>query len=123
MTGEDEIYPEEIRYDRASRTLVVLFSDTVEREYTAEYLRVESPSAEVKGHSASQRQWIGGKKDVGITGIEPVGNYAIRILFDDGHDTGIFSWDYLLELDRERDRLWSTYLEKIAERGLTREGR
>ena len=115
-------WPEEIHYDSARRTLSVRFDDGETREYPAEYLRVESPSAELKGHSPGQRQWIGGKKPVGISNIEPVGNYAIRITFDDGHDTGIFSWAYLLELDRDREEIWQRYLDEIAKRGLTREG-
>ena len=76
----------------------------------AEYLRVESPSAEVRGHGAGQKQIITGKEDVKIDRLEPVGNYAVRIIFDDGHDTGLYSWDYLYKLGRERKAIWGAYL-------------
>jgi DUF971 family protein len=111
--------PTEIRLDRAARVLRVTFED---REFAlpAEYLRVESPSAEVQGHGPGQRTILGGKGNVGIGAIEPVGHYAVRLIFDDGHDTGIFSWDYLHELGVEQDRRWSAYLAALAERGLSR---
>ena len=84
----------------------------------AEYLRVESPSAEVQGHGAGQKQIVTGKEAVTIEALEPVGNYAVRIRFDDGHDTGLFSWDYLHELGREHGKKWAIYVE-AAKRGRT----
>ena len=113
--------PTEIRYDRASRTLRVAFPDGTAFALAAEYLRVESPSAEVQGHGPDQRKTIPGRRHVGITGIEPVGNYAVRLVFDDLHDSGIFSWDYLAELGREHDRRWPAYLKALADKGLTRD--
>ncbi len=111
----------EIRLDRAECRLRVTFADGTSYGYPAEYLRVESPSAEVQGHGPAERRIIGGKSRVGIAGLEPVGNYAIRILFDDGHDTGIFSWDYLARLGREQPHRWAAYLAALTERGLTRD--
>ena len=86
----------------------------------AEYLRVESPSAEVQGHAAGQKQIVPGKHAVTITGLEPVGNYALRILFDDGHDSGLYTWSYLHELGREQDRKWAEYLRNLRTRKLER---
>ena len=110
-----------IRLNKADRTLQVEFDDGSTFLLPAEYLRVESPSAEVQGHAADQKRIVPGKRSVAITGIEPVGNYAIRILFDDLHDTGIFSWAYLHELGREQDRRWQAYLTALGERGLSRD--
>ncbi len=90
--------PTEIRLDRATRVLHVSFDDGTEYALPAEYLRVESPSAEVQGHHPGQKQTVAGRRQVGIIGIEPVGHYAVRLVFDDLHDTGIFSWDYLAML-------------------------
>ncbi len=111
----------EIRLNKAERLLNVAFDDGTRFALPAEYLRVESPSAEVQGHSPDQRRIVGGKRNVAIIGVEPVGNYAVRLLFDDLHDTGIYSWDYLQELGREQNNRWSAYLAALAERGLTRE--
>ncbi|MDH3582151.1 MAG: gamma-butyrobetaine hydroxylase-like domain-containing protein, partial [Hyphomicrobiales bacterium] len=83
--------------------------------------RVNSPSAEVQGHSPDQRKTVGGKKKVLIKTLEPVGNYAVRILFDDGHDTGLYSWSYLAELGAEHEQRWSGYLEELAQKGLSRD--
>ncbi len=113
--------PEEIRLNRAERRLVVQFDDANRFSLAAEYLRVESPSAEVQGHAPDQRQTVSRKRLVGITAIEPVGNYAVRLLFDDGHDTGIFSWDYLHELGREQETRWQGYLDRLAAKGLSRD--
>jgi DUF971 family protein len=113
--------PREIRLRRAEKRLEVDFEDGARFSYPAEYLRVESPSAEVQGHGPGQRKLINGRRHVGIMSIEPVGNYAIRILFDDLHDTGIFSWAYLHELGREQDRRWQAYLTALGERGLSRD--
>ncbi len=111
--------PLEIRLNRSERKLEVSFDNGTQFSYPAEYLRVESPSAEVQGHG-QRRVVLGGKRDVGITTIEPVGNYAIRIVFNDGHDTGIFSWDVLETLAREREARWQTYLNELSARGLSR---
>ncbi|MBX5453608.1 MAG: DUF971 domain-containing protein [Acidobacteriia bacterium] len=111
----------EIRLNRAERILEIAFDDGARFRLPAEYLRVESPSAEVQGHAPSERQWFGGKRDVAIVGLEPVGNYAVRILFDDGHDTGIYSFEYLYRLGREQKERWQTYLDALAARGLKRE--
>ncbi len=113
--------PTEIRLNRAARQLEIAFDDGTRFVLPAEYLRVESPSAEVQGHSPEQRQIVSGKRMVGIAGLEPVGNYAIRLTFDDGHDTGIFSWAYLRELGRERQERWAAYLAALTARGLRRE--
>ncbi len=112
---------EELRLVRAERTLHVTFADGARFALPAEYLRVESPSAEVQGHSPAQKTVVPGKARVGIDRLEPVGNYAVRIVFDDGHDTGIFSWTYLRELGEQRDARWSAYLVALAARGLGRE--
>jgi DUF971 family protein len=108
--GKARPWPVELRLDKARRILNVAY-DTGERfALPSEYLRVESPSAEVQGHGPGQKQLVLGKEAVAITAIEPVGNYAVRIVFDDGHDTGLFSWDYLHELGREQMSRWQAYL-------------
>lgn len=112
--------PTEIRLDRAVRILHVTFDDGARFSFPAEYLRVESPSAEVQGHGPDQRVYFGGKKTISIGAVEPVGHYAVRLVFDDGHDTGIFSWDYLYELGTEQDRRWAAYLAALSARGLSR---
>ena len=116
-----DIWPSEIRLDPAKTTLTVAFENGDLFQLPAEYLRIESPSAEVQGHSPSQKQIVPGKRQVGIIAIEPVGNYAVRLVFDDTHDTGIYSWAYLHELGREQDQRWSAYLAALATRGLSRE--
>ena len=88
---------------------------------SAEVLRVMSPSAEVQGHSASQRVTVAKKRKVRISDLKPVGNYAVRIVFDDGHDTGLFTWSYLQTLDREREPRWAEYLSSLAQKGLSRD--
>lgn len=120
--GHDtERWPVEIRLKQAERALEVDFDDGSSFRYPAELLRVESPSAEVQGHMPSQKQLVSGRRHVGIIGLEPVGNYAIRIKFDDLHDTGIYSWRYLYNLGRDKHRLWQEYLDALAERGLSRD--
>ena len=111
----------EVRYISADKRLEVDFEDGQTFTYPAEYLRVESPSAEVQGHGPGQKQIVAGRRHVGIMEIEPVGNYAIRIRFDDLHDTGIFSWDYLYELGEDQEDKWATYLAEVERRGLSRE--
>ncbi len=112
--------PTEIRLDRGARHLIVSFDDGGRFELPLEYLRVESPSAEVQGHGPGEKRVVPGKRDVGVDRVEPVGNYAVLLVFDDGHDTGIFSWDYLHELGREQPTRWQAYLDAIAARGLSR---
>jgi DUF971 family protein len=112
--------PTEIRLDRAARMLHVTFDDGTQFALPAEYLRVESPSAEVQGHSPDQKTILGGKQHIGIGAVEPVGHYAVRLIFDDGHDTGIFSWDYLYELGAGQDGRWAAYLAALSARGLSR---
>ena len=113
-------WPVELRLDPARTTLTVVFDTGEQFALAAEYLRVESPSAEVQGHSAAQKQTIGGKRHVKIKGLEPVGNYAVRILFDDGHDTGLFSWDYLRELGLQHDEKWAAYTRALRVQKLER---
>jgi len=114
-------WPTEIKLRKAEKTLEVAFDDDRRFAYPAELLRVESPSAEVQGHGASQKQIVAGRRHVGIMAVEPVGNYAIRIRFDDMHDTGIFSWQYLRELGENQERIWGEYLANLEARGLSRE--
>ena len=90
-------------------------------ELAAEYLRVESPSAEVQGHGPLERHFVPGKRCVKISALEPVGHYAVRIVFDDGHDSGLYTWSYLLELGREHEAKWAAYLEGLAVQGLQRD--
>ena len=113
-------WPTELRLKRAERRLDITYDDGSSFALPAEYLRVESPSAEVQGHGAGQKQTVAGKADVGIARIEQVGNYAVRLVFDDGHDTGIYSWTYLHQLGREQASRWARYLEDLAKAGLTR---
>jgi DUF971 family protein len=110
----------EIRLKRTERVLEVAFDDGSRFDLPAEYLRVESPSAEVQGHAPDQKQIVSGRRDVGIIAVEPVGRYAVRLRFDDGHDTGIYTWDHLHALGAEHDRRWPSYLREVAERGLRR---
>ncbi|HZH28895.1 MAG TPA: DUF971 domain-containing protein [Azospirillaceae bacterium] len=114
-------WPVEIRLKAAERRLEVAFDDGRTFRLLAELLRVESPSAEVQGHGGKQKRIVAGKRDVGIRGVEPVGSYAVRLLFDDGHDTGIFTWSYLYELGERQDEIWQRYLDALAERGLSRD--
>ncbi len=114
--------PAEIRVRRASRTLEVDFDDGLHAVLAAEYLRVESPSAEVQGHGPNERRIVAGKAMVGIAAVEPIGHYAVRIRFDDGHDSGIFTWAYLYQLAREHPERWQAYLEALAVKGLSRDG-
>ena len=114
-------WPTEIRLGRDRRTLSVSFDDGIQHTLPAEMLRVMSPSAEVQGHSAEQRVTVPGKRLVNITAVDPVGNYAVRLTFDDGHNTGIFTWSYLRRLGDERERLWRQYLDELKGKGLSRD--
>ena len=113
--------PKELRVSKDRRLLTVTFADHAPFELPAEMLRVLSPSAEVQGHSPEQRVTVPGKRNVAISRIETVGNYAVRITFDDIHDTGIFTWTYLHTLGHEKDERWSAYLAELAEKGLSRD--
>jgi len=112
--------PTSINLKTKSRMLVIRYDDGSEFELGCEYLRVHSPSAEVKGHGPGQEILQTGKENVSITGIEPVGNYAVRLVFDDGHNSGIYTWDYLYQLGKFRDRKWREYLEALAQAGYER---
>ncbi|HMK67172.1 MAG TPA: DUF971 domain-containing protein [Stellaceae bacterium] len=114
-------WPTEIRLKQAEKLLEITFDDGAAFRFPAEYLRVESPSAEVQGHGPGQKQLVAGRARVGIIGVEPVGNYAIRIVFDDLHDTGIYSWTYLHQLGREQERRWKEYIAALETHGLSRE--
>lgn len=111
----------DIRYSKADKVLRVAFDDGTSVALPAEYMRVESPSAEVQGHGPNQRKTIPGRRHVGIMEVEPVGNYAIRVLFDDLHDTGLFTWEYLAELGATYERRWAAYQEALAAQGLSRD--
>jgi DUF971 family protein len=113
-------WPTELRLGKDKRVLTVSFDDNQSYALPAELLRVLSPSAEVQGHSEAQRVTVAGKKNVRIVRIEPVGNYAARIVFDDGHDTGLFVWDYLRELGENQETRWQAYLADLADKKLTR---
>jgi DUF971 family protein len=114
-------WPVELRLKKAEKLLEVAFDDGTRFRLPAEYLRVESPSAEVQGHGPGQKTLVAGRAHVGIIGLEPVGNYAVRITFDDLHDTGIYSWAYLYELGVEYQKRWRAYLDGLAASGLSRE--
>lgn len=116
-----ERWPTEIRLLGDKRMLRVAFEDGGRFDLPAEYLRVSSPSAEVQGHSPAERKIIGGKREVAILAVEPIGNYAVKLRFDDMHDTGIFGWGYLYDLGREYRTRWKNYLAELDERGLSRD--
>ena len=113
--------PTEIKLHQASRRLEVSFSDGRNFSFTCEFLRVHSPSAEVRGHGPGQETLQTGKKDVAIEAIEPVGSYAVQPRFSDGHDSGIYSWDYLYHLGKNQESLWTSYLTRLSKAGKSRE--
>jgi DUF971 family protein len=115
-----EPWPTELRLDKDKRVLVVSFDDGQSFALPAELLRVLSPSAEVQGHSPEQRVTVGGKRNVGIAQLEPVGNYAVRIVVTDGHDTGLYVWEYLRQLGEEKEQRWQEYLKDLAAKRLSR---
>jgi len=119
--GSGAPWPTEIRLGRNRTVLTVAFDNGESFELPAEHLRVRSPSAEVQGHSPDERKTVAGKKKVAILEVHPIGNYAVRLVFDDMHSTGIYSWDYLLELGRNRRGNWQDYLDELAAKGLSRE--
>jgi DUF971 family protein len=114
-------WPTELRLGKDKKSLAVAFENGERFELAAEYLRVKSPSAEVQGHSPDERKTVPGKRNVMILEVIPVGNYAVRLVFDDMHSTGIFSWDYLLELGRNRDAYWQDYVDELAVKGMSRD--
>jgi len=114
-------WPTELRLKRDERRLEVDFDDGAKFSLPAEFLRVESPSAEVRGHGGEEKKIVPGKRSVGIEAVEPTGHYALRILFDDGHDTGIYTWDYLYELGLGQDEIFGKYLKALEARGLSRD--
>lgn len=116
----DSPRPTDIRLHQASRKLEITFDDNTHCMMSCEFLRVYSPSAEVRGHGPGQETLQTGKEDVDITGIEPVGNYAVRLIFSDGHNTGLYSWDYLYELAHNYEALWVDYLGRLAAAGIQR---
>jgi len=116
-------WPTELRLHKSRKALTVAFDDGESFDFTAEYLRVKSPSAEVQGHSAAERKTVAGKRDVAILELHPVGNYAVRLVFDDLHSTGIYSWDYLHELGRHHANYWQEYLDELGVKGQKREAR
>jgi DUF971 family protein len=116
-----EHWPTELRLKTAEKLLEIDYDNGARFRLPAEYLRVESPSAEVQGHGPGQKQLVAGRAHVGILRLEPVGNYAVRIVFDDLHDTGIYSWSYLYQLGLEHERRWRDYLAALERAGLARE--
>ncbi len=114
-------WPTELRLSKDKKVLSVAFDNGENFALEAEYLRVTSPSAEVQGHSPDERKTVPGKRNVAILEVNPIGNYAVRLVFDDLHSTGIYSWDYLAELGRERARRWQDYLDELAAKGLSRD--
>jgi len=121
MSADSAPWPIELRVDRRARTLSVTFDDGAAFTFPAEFLRVESPSAEVQGHGPGQKTVVAGRRHVGIMDLEQVGNYAVRIMFDDLHSTGMYSWRYLYHLGRNQERLWAAYLQALEEQGLSRD--
>lgn len=113
--------PSGITMHSVSRSLEVIWDDGETSTFTFEFLRVMSPSAEVQGHTPSEYQLQVGKRDVGIVSVDPVGAYAVRITFSDGHDSGLYSWDYFEHLSKNQDKLWQEYLDKLEEAGASRD--
>jgi DUF971 family protein len=114
-------WPTELRLRKDRKALTITFDNGERYDLAAEYLRVRSPSAEVQGHSPDERKTVAGKMNVVIIEVHPVGNYAVRLVFDDLHSTGIFSWDYLRKLGRDREENWQDYLDELAAKNLSRE--
>jgi DUF971 family protein len=118
---EPQAWPTELRLHKDRKTLSVSFEGGESYSLPAEYLRVKSPSAEVQGHSEEERKTVPGKMNVMILEVLPVGNYAVRLVFDDMHSTGIFGWDYFRELGRNQSKYWQDYLDELASKNLSRE--
>ena len=119
--GQQEPIPVAINLHKKSRRLEVEFNDGKKFEFTCEFLRVHSPSAEVKGHGPGQGTLQTGKENVAIESLEPVGNYAIKFQFDDGHDTGIYSWSYLYDMGIHQEQYWQEYLDALHQAGYQRQ--
>lgn len=119
--NDTSAWPEELRLHKDRKTLTVSFEGGERYDLAAEYLRVKSPSAEVQGHSAEERKTVPGKKDVAILEVLPVGNYAVRLVFDDMHSTGIYSWDTLRDFGRNHARYWQDYLDELTSKNLSRD--
>ena len=113
--------PTEVKLRKQSNTLELSYSDGSQLEFSSEFLRVHSPSAEVRGHGNGQEVLQTGKRNVKLKNLEPVGNYAVKLEFDDGHSTGIFSWDYLVSIGRDKKKLWEDYLLRLQQAGKTRD--
>ena len=121
MATDSEAWPSELRLHKDRKTLTVTFEGGERHDLPAEYLRVKSPSAEVQGHSAEERKTVPGKRAVEILEVLPIGNYAVRLVFDDMHDTGIYGWSYLRELGRNHARYWQDYLDELASKNMSRD--
>ena len=119
-TPQVQIRPRQIRLNKAKDALTVAFDET-SYTFTAEFLRVNSPSAEVQGHGAGQQKLVPGKKHVTIQAVEPVGHYAVRLTFSDGHNTGIFTWEYFADMGERQFDVWAEYTEALTQRGFSRE--
>ncbi|MCK9908139.1 DUF971 domain-containing protein [Microbacteriaceae bacterium K1510] len=119
--SDSQAWPSELRLHKDRKTLTITFDGGESFDLPAEYLRVTSPSAEVQGHSAEERKTVPGKRDVMILEVLPVGNYAVRLVFDDMHSTGIYGWDYLAELGRNQPKYWQDYLNELAAKNLSRD--
>jgi DUF971 family protein len=119
--ADGKAWPTELRLHKDRKTLTVTYEGGENFDLTAEYLRVKSPSAEVQGHSAEERKTVPGKRNVAIIEVLPVGNYAVRLVFDDLHSTGIYGWDYLRELGRKHDDYWQDYLDELTGQNLSRD--
>jgi DUF971 family protein len=114
-------WPTELRLRKDKAGLAVAFDNGETFDFPAEFLRVHSPSAEVQGHSPEERRTVGGKRNIRVTEIHPIGNYAVKLVFDDMHATGIYTWEYLLKLGREQETMWRAYLDELAAKGMTRD--
>jgi DUF971 family protein len=121
MASEESLWPTELRLHKDRKALTIAFDSGESHTLPAEYLRVKSPSAEVQGHAPEERKTVPGKRDVMIMEVQPIGNYAVRLVFDDMHSTGIYSWDYFRDLGRNHATHWQAYLDELAAKGLTRD--
>ena len=121
MDDTQRPWPTELRLAKDKKSLAVTFEGGERFTLAAEYLRVTSPSAEVQGHSANERKTVPGKRNVAILEVQQIGNYAVRLVFDDMHSTGIYSWDYLCELGRTHKRVWQEYIDELASKNLSRD--
>jgi DUF971 family protein len=121
MATDEGPWPTELRLHKDRRALTIAFDSGESHTLSAEYLLVKSPSAEVQGHAPEERKTVPGKRDVMIMEVQPIGNYAVRLVFDDMHSTGIYSWDYLRDLGRNHAGYWQAYLDELAAKGLTRD--